>query len=218
MARRVIIGHRDRVLVSQQRPRTSERRTANAQWGGRFAAGPSDHHGRDQRLDRVRPQALAAGYPRLARPCRHAGPRRHHPARPTRRQSATGWPRSAPRSRPGDSASSAELEDIHMNIEARLTERIGDAGKRLHTARSRNDQVATDFRLWVRDAIDGLDRPDGGVDARPGRPRRRARRRPDARFYPHANRPAGDIRAPSARLCGDAGSGTAAGSPMRGGG
>ncbi|MBV9654394.1 MAG: argininosuccinate lyase [Acetobacteraceae bacterium] len=49
------------------------------------------------------------------------------------------------------------LEDVHMNIEARLTERIGEAGKRLHTARSRNDQVATDFRLWVRDAIDGLD-------------------------------------------------------------
>jgi argininosuccinate lyase len=49
------------------------------------------------------------------------------------------------------------LEDIHMNIEARLTERIGEAGRRLHTARSRNDQVATDFRLWVRDAIDGLD-------------------------------------------------------------
>ncbi len=49
------------------------------------------------------------------------------------------------------------LEDIHMNIEARLTERVGEAGKRLHTARSRNDQVATDFRLWVRDAIDGLD-------------------------------------------------------------
>ncbi len=44
-----------------------------------------------------------------------------------------------------------------MNIEARLTERIGEAGKRLHTGRSRNDQVATDFRLWVRDAIDGLE-------------------------------------------------------------
>jgi len=48
------------------------------------------------------------------------------------------------------------LEDIHMNIEARLTEAIGEAGKRLHTARSRNDQVALDLRLWVRDAIDGL--------------------------------------------------------------
>ena len=50
-----------------------------------------------------------------------------------------------------------ELEDIHMNIESRLIDRVGEAGKRLHTARSRNDQVATDFRLWVRDAIDGLD-------------------------------------------------------------
>ncbi|MGI9386098.1 MAG: argininosuccinate lyase, partial [Methyloligellaceae bacterium] len=51
----------------------------------------------------------------------------------------------------------AALEDIHLNIEARLAEMIGDAAGRLHTARSRNDQVATDLRLWVRDAIDGLD-------------------------------------------------------------
>ncbi len=50
------------------------------------------------------------------------------------------------------------LEDIHMNVEARLKALIGDAGGRLHTARSRNDQVATDFRLWVREAVDGLDR------------------------------------------------------------
>ena len=57
----------------------------------------------------------------------------------------------------GRFAFDAALEDIHMNIEARLTDRIGEAGKRLHTGRSRNDQVATDFRLWVRDAIDGLD-------------------------------------------------------------
>jgi argininosuccinate lyase len=49
------------------------------------------------------------------------------------------------------------LEDIHMNIEARLAQLIGDAAGRLHTARSRNDQVATDFRMWVRDAIDSLD-------------------------------------------------------------
>ncbi|HED12698.1 MAG TPA: argininosuccinate lyase [Gammaproteobacteria bacterium] len=48
------------------------------------------------------------------------------------------------------------LEDVHMNIEARLTERIGDAGKRLHTARSRNDQVVTDMRLFVREALDQL--------------------------------------------------------------
>jgi argininosuccinate lyase len=47
-----------------------------------------------------------------------------------------------------------ELEDVHMNIEARLTDRIGDAGKKLHTGRSRNDQVATDVRLWLRAEID----------------------------------------------------------------
>ncbi|NKF22039.1 argininosuccinate lyase [Solimonas marina] len=51
---------------------------------------------------------------------------------------------------------SEKLEDVHMNIEARLTEAIGDAGKRLHTGRSRNDQVATDLRLYVRDVIDEL--------------------------------------------------------------
>ncbi len=49
------------------------------------------------------------------------------------------------------------LEDIHMNVESRLRELIGDAAGRLHTARSRNDQVATDLRLWVRDTIDSLD-------------------------------------------------------------
>ncbi|GAB1361397.1 argininosuccinate lyase [Rhodobacter sp.] len=47
-----------------------------------------------------------------------------------------------------------ELEDIHLNVESRLTEIVGEAGKRLHTARSRNDQVAVDFRLWVRDQCD----------------------------------------------------------------
>ncbi len=51
---------------------------------------------------------------------------------------------------------SRALEDIHMNVESRLKELIGDAAGRLHTARSRNDQVATDFRLYVRDAIDTL--------------------------------------------------------------
>src|SRR5437868_6203958 len=51
---------------------------------------------------------------------------------------------------------SRALEDIHMNVESRLRELIGDAAGRLHTARSRNDQVATDFRLYVRDAIDTL--------------------------------------------------------------
>jgi argininosuccinate lyase len=49
-----------------------------------------------------------------------------------------------------------DLEDVHLNIEARLTQMVGDAGKRLHTGRSRNDQVATDIRLWLRDEIDAI--------------------------------------------------------------
>jgi argininosuccinate lyase len=51
-----------------------------------------------------------------------------------------------------------ELEDIHMHIEKSLIDRIGDTGRKLHTGRSRNDQVATDMRLWVREAIDQIDR------------------------------------------------------------
>ncbi|MBI5450884.1 MAG: argininosuccinate lyase [Gammaproteobacteria bacterium] len=56
----------------------------------------------------------------------------------------------------GDFSWLIEFEDVHMNIEARLTERIGDAGKKLHTGRSRNDQVATDMRLYLRDQIDQI--------------------------------------------------------------
>ena len=51
-----------------------------------------------------------------------------------------------------------DLEDVHLNIEARLTQLVGDAGKRLHTGRSRNDQVATDVRLWLRGEIDLINR------------------------------------------------------------
>ena len=57
----------------------------------------------------------------------------------------------------GEFAFSRELEDIHMNVESRLRDLIGPAAGRLHTARSRNDQVATDMKLWVRDAVDGID-------------------------------------------------------------
>ena len=76
----------------------------------------------------------------------------------------------------GDFAFSAALEDIHMNVEARLKEVIGEPAGRLHTGRSRNDQVATDFRLWVRDQIDAamtglqalmgalLDQAEAGAD------------------------------------------------------
>ncbi len=56
----------------------------------------------------------------------------------------------------GEFVWSRDLEDVHLNIERRLTDLVGDAGKRLHTGRSRNDQVATDMRLWLRGAIDAL--------------------------------------------------------------
>ncbi len=58
-----------------------------------------------------------------------------------------------------------DLEDIHMNVEARLRALIGDAAGRLHTARSRNDQVATDLKLWVRDAFDSLDQDIAALQA-----------------------------------------------------
>ena len=57
----------------------------------------------------------------------------------------------------GDFPFSASLEDIHMHIESALIERIGDVGRKLHTGRSRNDQVSTDIKLYVRDAIDAID-------------------------------------------------------------
>jgi argininosuccinate lyase len=56
----------------------------------------------------------------------------------------------------GEFAWNLDDEDVHLNIEKRLTALVGDAGKRLHTGRSRNDQVATDIRLWLRDAIDRI--------------------------------------------------------------
>ena len=85
-----------------------------------------------------------------------------------------------------------ELEDIHMHIESALIERIGDTGRKLHTGRSRNDQVSTDMRLWVRDSIDQIDRCLTSVC----RPRSsadviRGRRLHLARLHPHAAGPTG---------------------------
>lgn len=65
----------------------------------------------------------------------------------------------------GDFEFKTELEDIHMHIESKLIERIGDVGRKLHTGRSRNDQVSTDLKLYVRDAIDALDLQLAGLQA-----------------------------------------------------
>jgi len=95
------------------------------------------------------------------------------------------------------------LEDIHMNVEARLTEIIGAPAGRLHTARSRNDQVALDVRLWVRDAADRADCATGRSAGRIGRPRRGICRCGDAGLHPSADRAAGDLRPSPDGLCRD---------------
>ena len=128
---------------------------ANPQWGGRFAAGPSvvmqeinASIGFDRKLWRQDIRGSLAHAAMLAK----VGVITPQDERAIHE----GLAAIAHEIETGRFPFDAALEDIHMNIEARLTERIGEAGRRLHTARSRNDQVATDFRLWVRDAIDGL--------------------------------------------------------------
>ena len=129
---------------------------ANLQWGGRFAAGPAAvmaeinaSIGFDRRLWRQDIEGSLAHAAMLT----HVGVLSEAEGAAIREGlEAIGAEIAA-----GKFAFDAALEDIHMNIEARLIERIGEAGRRLHTARSRNDQVATDLRLWLREAIDGLD-------------------------------------------------------------
>ncbi len=129
---------------------------ANAQWGGRFGAAPAEIMQRINAsigFDRALWRQDIAGSRAHAAMLAHVGIL----SAGDEREIAGGLDGIAAEIEAGVFAFDAALEDIHMNIEARLAERIGDAGRRLHTARSRNDQVATDFRLWVRDAIDGLD-------------------------------------------------------------
>jgi argininosuccinate lyase len=129
---------------------------ANQQWGGRFAAGPSiimqeinASIGFDRKMWRQDIKGSLAHAAMLAKLGILSAD--------DEAAIKTGLAAIAGEIDAGNFAFDTNLEDIHMNIEARLTDRIGDAGRRLHTGRSRNDQVATDFRLWVRDAIDGLD-------------------------------------------------------------
>jgi len=129
--------------------------SANQQWGGRFVEGPSvimaainASIGFDRKMWRQDIQGSLA----------HAAMLKHVGIISAEDEAAIrdGLAKIAARIEAGDFPFDDTLEDIHMNIEARLTETIGEAGKRLHTGRSRNDQVALDVRLWVRDAIDGL--------------------------------------------------------------
>ncbi|MFN4061745.1 MAG: argininosuccinate lyase [Paracoccus hibiscisoli] len=137
------------------RPQTS----ANSMWGGRFAAGP------DAIMEAIN---ASIGFDRRLYAQDIRGSRAH-----AAMLAATGIIEGSDAEaigkglltvlseiEAGQFAFRTDLEDIHMNVEARLKEIIGEPAGRLHTGRSRNDQVATDFRLWVRDqcdaAIDGL--------------------------------------------------------------
>ncbi|MGE0845121.1 MAG: argininosuccinate lyase [Flavobacteriaceae bacterium] len=129
---------------------------SNKMWGGRFATGASEIM-----------QAINASidFDRKLAAQDIAGSRAHVAmlaaagivSKDDAAKIAAGLERIAGEIERGEFAFSRELEDIHMNVESRLAELIGPAAGRLHTARSRNDQVATDFRLYVRDFLDALD-------------------------------------------------------------
>ncbi|MXW90481.1 MAG: argininosuccinate lyase [Rhodospirillaceae bacterium] len=128
----------------------------NILWGGRFAAGP------DALMEAIN---ASIGFDRRLYACDIAGSKAHAAmladcgiiSEEDAAAIGQGLDTILQEIESGGFEFSAALEDIHMNVEARLAELIGPAAGRLHTARSRNDQVATDLRLWVRAAIDGLD-------------------------------------------------------------
>ncbi|MCA0941388.1 argininosuccinate lyase [Salipiger pacificus] len=134
-------------------------KTSNQMWGGRFAAGP------DAIMEAIN---ASIGFDKRLAAQDIAGSRAH-----AAMLAATGIVDTSDAEaireglltvlseiKAGDFEFSTALEDIHMNVEARLKEIIGEPAGRLHTARSRNDQVATDFRLWVRDQCDAA---EGGI-------------------------------------------------------
>jgi len=133
----------------------AKRKAARKTWSGRFAEPVS---GRVKRYTasvafdrRLAPQDIR-GSVAHARMLRAAGILSAADLRAIER----GLAKIAKEIESGRFAWSLDAEDVHLNIERRLTALAGDAGKRLHTARSRNDQVATDVRLWLRDAIDEI--------------------------------------------------------------
>jgi argininosuccinate lyase len=142
--------------MSKSEPRAKPDSAANSMWGGRFAGGPAEIMARiNASIDfdkRLFAQDIAGSKAHAAMLVRQGIIDKDDGAAIDR-----GLNQILKEIESGRFAFKAALEDIHMNVEARLAEIAGAAAGRLHTARSRNDQVATDFRLWVRDAIDGLD-------------------------------------------------------------
>ncbi|MBL4628133.1 MAG: argininosuccinate lyase [Roseicyclus sp.] len=148
-------------MGSSDTPSTDNTSAANTMWGGRFAAGPdaimeaiNASIGFDQRMARQDIEGSRAHAAMLAA----VGIVKPSDAEVIREGLLT----VLSEIEGGTFAFSAALEDIHMNVEARLKEVVGAPAGRLHTARSRNDQVATDFKLWVREQIDAA---IGGIEA-----------------------------------------------------
>lgn len=133
----------------------SEAQKSNQMWGGRFEEKPSDimeqinaSIGIDKRMWRQDIRGSIAHATMLSQ--------QGIITKDEAVQIVNGLNAIAEEIKSGNFEFKTSLEDIHMNIEARLRELIGDVAGKLHTARSRNDQVATDFRMWTRDAIDEL--------------------------------------------------------------
>ncbi|HID67963.1 MAG TPA: argininosuccinate lyase, partial [Roseibacterium sp.] len=148
-------------MGSSDTPSTDNASAANTMWGGRFAAGPdaimeaiNASIGFDQRMARQDIEGSRAHAAMLAA----VGIVKPSDAEVIREGLLT----VLSEIEGGTFAFSAALEDIHMNVEARLKQVVGAPAGRLHTARSRNDQVATDFKLWVREQIDAA---IGGIEA-----------------------------------------------------
>ncbi len=143
-------------MTDQNTKQPPQGQAANALWGGRFAAGPAEV------MERIN---ASIDFDRRLYAQDIAGSQAHARMLVARQiitpqdgaAIAQGLDTVLQEIEAGEFSYSRALEDIHMNIEARLRELIGEPAGRLHTARSRNDQVATDLRLWVRDAIDSLD-------------------------------------------------------------
>ena len=129
---------------------------SNAMWGGRFAAGPAEimeEINASIDFDRkLAVQDIAGSQAHVAMLARQG-----IVEAADAEAIAKGLAEVKGEIEAGTFVFSRALEDIHMNVESRLAEIVGPPAGRLHTARSRNDQVAVDFRLWVRDTIDALD-------------------------------------------------------------
>jgi argininosuccinate lyase len=132
-------------------------KSANKMWGGRFAASPAEI------MEEIN---ASIAFDKALAPQDIRGSKAHAAmlaecgiiTKSDAREILRGLDQILAEIEGGTFPFSRALEDVHMNVESRLTDLIGPAAGRLHTARSRNDQVATDFRLYVRDAVDAIDK------------------------------------------------------------